>query len=176
MLRYMLDADSTFLWLIRLYCFKISVMLTSANVKSNQSLTFDILILKYISDIFKFAPINNKKGGNMEEIKKETAKMQVNRDNIYAILAYLWVLCLIPVLMKKDDPFVKFHARQGLMLFIVEVALGIVGIVPFLGVLISQIGGLVCLVVSIIGIIQVLKGNQWKIPYLGEWAEKLINI
>ncbi|MFA6637070.1 MAG: DUF4870 domain-containing protein [Candidatus Omnitrophota bacterium] len=113
----------------------------------------------------------------MEEVKKqEGSGMKVTKDNISAILAYLWVLCLIPVLMKKDDPFVKFHARQGLMLFIIEVALGIIGIVPFLGVIISQIGGLVCLVVSVLAIIQVLKGNQWKIPYVGDWAEKIINI
>jgi fumarate reductase subunit D len=112
----------------------------------------------------------------MDEIKKEVSKMQVTRDNIYAVLAYLWVLCLIPVLMKKDDPFVRFHARQGLMLFIIEVALGIVGIIPFLGVVIAQIGGLVCLVLSVLSIIQVLKGNQWKIPYVGDWAEKVINI
>lgn len=112
----------------------------------------------------------------MTDEKKEISKMQITKDNIYAILAYLWVLCLIPVLMKKDDPFVKFHARQGLMLFILEVALGIVGIIPFIGLLISQIGGLVCLVVSVMGIINVLKGKQWKIPYVGEWAEKMINI
>jgi fumarate reductase subunit D len=112
----------------------------------------------------------------MEEVKKQESGMKVTKDNVYAILAYMWVLCLIPVLMKKDDPFVRFHARQGLMLFIIEVALGIIGIVPFLGVIISQIGGLVCLVVSVLAIIQVLKGNQWKIPYVGDWAEKIINI
>jgi fumarate reductase subunit D len=112
----------------------------------------------------------------MEEVKKEVSKMQITKDNIYSVLAYLWVLCLIPVLMKKDDPAVKFHARQGLMLFIIEVALGIVGIIPFLGLLIAQIGGLVCLVLSVMGILNVLKGKQWKIPYVGDWAEKIINI
>ena len=112
----------------------------------------------------------------MEDVKKEVPKMQITKDNIYAILAYLWVLCLIPVLMKKNDPSVKFHAKQGLMLFVLEVALGIIGIIPFLGVLICQIGGLVCLVLSVMGILNVMKGKQWKIPYVGDWAEKMINI
>lgn len=117
-----------------------------------------------------------KKGDGMSDIKKEGSKMQITKDNIYSILAYLWVLCLIPVLMKKDDVSVKFHARQGLMLFIIEVALGIIGIIPFLGVLVSRVGGLVCLVLSVMGIINVLKGKEWKIPYVGDWAEKMINV
>lgn len=112
----------------------------------------------------------------METTKTGNSKIQLTKDNIYAVLAYIWVLCLIPVLTKKDDPFIKFHARQGLMLFIIEIALGIVGIIPLLGVIVSQIGYLVCLVVAVMAIIQVLKGKEWKIPYIGEWAEKIINI
>ncbi len=112
----------------------------------------------------------------MEEAKSGTPKLQLTKDNVYAVLAYMWALCLIPVFLKRDDPFVKFHARQGLMLFIIEIALAIIGIIPFLGLLIAQIGGLVCLVLSIMGIVHVLKGDQWKIPYVGDWAEKLINI
>jgi len=117
-----------------------------------------------------------KKGDKMADEKKGFSNIQITKDNIYSVLAYIWVLCLIPVLMKKDDPSVRFHSRQGLMLFIIEVALGIIGIVPFLGVLISQIGGLVCLVVSVMAIVNVLKGKEWKIPYVGDWAEKMINI
>ena len=62
----------------------------------------------------------------MEEEKKVTTGASGSSENVYAILSYLWILCLIPVLMKKEDEFVKFHAKQGLMLFIVEVAAGAV--------------------------------------------------
>ena len=94
-------------------------------------------------------------------------------ENAYAILAYLWILCLIPVLMKKGDEFVKFHTRQGLMLFIVEIAIGIIAIIPLLGPLVYMIGYVLCGILSVIGIVQVLKGNKWKMPVIGDWAEKI---
>ncbi|MGD2279538.1 MAG: hypothetical protein PVH45_05550 [Candidatus Omnitrophota bacterium] len=93
--------------------------------------------------------------------------------NLYAILSYLWVLCLIPVLLKKDDKFVLFHAKQGLMLFICEAAFSIIGIIPLLGWFIAQVGIFICGIISIIAIIQVLMGNEWKIPVIGDWAEKI---
>ncbi|MFC1479846.1 DUF4870 domain-containing protein [Candidatus Omnitrophota bacterium] len=95
------------------------------------------------------------------------------QENVYAILSYLWVLCLIPILMKKEDEFVRFHARQGLMLFIVEVGIGIIGIIPMLGQVIYLLGMLICGLLSLIGIVQVLMGNKWKMPVVGEWAEKI---
>jgi len=89
------------------------------------------------------------------------------------VLAYLWILCLVPILMKKEDEFVKFHTRQGLMLFIVEVAFGIIAIVPILGAVTYILGILICGILSLIGIVQVLMGNKWKMPLIGEWAEKI---
>ena len=106
-----------------------------------------------------------------EEKKVQPAGNQ--SENVYAILSYLWILCLIPILMKKDDEFVRFHARQGLMLFIVEVGFGIIGIIPLLGWLVYILGILVCGIISLIGIVQVLMGNKWKIPVIGDWAEKI---
>lgn len=93
--------------------------------------------------------------------------------NVYAILSYLWVLCLIPLLFKKDDEFVIFHAKQGLVLFILEVALGIIGIVPFLGPIVVMLGTIFCGIISLVGIIKVLMGEKWEIPVLGEWARKI---
>ena len=108
----------------------------------------------------------------MDEEKKvqETSKTD---ENIYAIFSYLSVLCLIPILMKKDDEFVKFHSRQGLMLFTVEIGFMIINIIPVLGQLLNLFGMLACGIISIIGIVQVLQGNKWKIPVIGDWAEKI---
>lgn len=100
--------------------------------------------------------------------------MQKKKEgNLYAILSYLWVLCLIPILLKKDDEFVIFHAKQGLMLFIVEAAFFIIGIIPLLGWLVAQLGIFICGILSLIGIVQVLMGNKWKMPVIGDWAKKI---
>lgn len=118
--------------------------------------------------------VSNRKGGAVsEEIKKDSGSSTETGENIYAVLSYLWILCLVPILMKKEDEFVKFHARQGLMLFIVEIGVGIIGILPLIGFFVSTIGMLICGILSLVGIIQVLMGNKWEMPVIGEWAKKI---
>src|SRR5205823_3807031 len=57
---------------------------------------------------------------------------------IMLVLSYLGILCLIPLLMKKDDPEVQWHAKNGTVLFGAEVVVFIVRImlifirIPFL--------------------------------------------
>jgi uncharacterized membrane protein len=93
--------------------------------------------------------------------------------NLYAVLSYIWVLCLIPLLLKKDDEFAFFHAKQGLVLFIAEVAFSMISIIPILGWVVGPLGMLICGILALIGIIQVLMGNKWKMPVIGDWAEKI---
>ena len=42
------------------------------------------------------------------------------------VLSYLWILCLIPLLTKKDDPEVQWHAKNGLALLGAEIVCWIV--------------------------------------------------
>lgn len=107
----------------------------------------------------------------MEE-KERTGKTN-SGENVYAILSYLWILCLVPILLKKEDEFVLFHSRQGLMLFIVEIAVVVVGIVPLIGPFVVKLGMLVCGILSLAGIIQVLMGSKKELPVIGEWAKKI---
>ncbi len=97
---------------------------------------------------------------------------EIQEGKIFAVIAYLWILCLVPLLLKKENKFALFHAKQGLVLFICEIALWIIGIVPILG-WISVLGSLACGILALIGIIQALMGNYWKMPLLGDYAEKI---
>jgi uncharacterized membrane protein len=70
----------------------------------------------------------------------------------------------------KNDPFVKFHAKQGLVILIGYVIAMIgVGWIPVLG----NLAWLLLAVASIAGLIQALQGKRWKIPVVGDLAEKL---
>lgn len=91
----------------------------------------------------------------------------------YALLSYLWILCLVPLILKKDNKFALFHARQGLVLFIGELVIGFVGVIPILGWAILLFGTLLFGVLSLAGIIQALMGNYWKMPVVGDIAEKI---
>lgn len=87
-------------------------------------------------------------------------------EKLLGALSYLWVLSIVMLLIKRDSPFVQFHARQGLVLMIASI---IFWVIPILGWFLN----LVVLVVVIIGFIQALNGVEWKIPVVSTLAEKI---
>ena len=82
-----------------------------------------------------------------------------------AALSYISILFLVPLLLKKDSPFAKAHAKQGLILFLYEV---VASSVPIL----NTILWLVAMVLAIMGIMKVMKGEDYEIPVIGKFAEK----
>ncbi len=93
-----------------------------------------------------------------------------------AVFAYLWVLIIIPFLTEaKNDPFVKFHLRQGLALIIFDVVGWFVGmfiwIIPILGLLIMWVWWITALVLVIIGIMNALNGVEKELPLIGQYAK-----
>ena len=101
--------------------------------------------------------------------KQTTSKDKDVEDNrVIAALSYLWVLCLVPLLMKRKSKFAQFHAKQGLVLFVAELVGSLLFWFPFFG----QVLMLVFLVVSILGIVKALNGEWWKMPYVYEWSKK----
>ncbi len=92
---------------------------------------------------------------------------------VLAFLSYLSILCLIPLIFAREDSFLHFHARQGLVLWLwgllAIVALHIPGLGPFL----SGISVVFILFFSCVGMISVLFSKQWKMPMIGGLAAKL---
>ena len=88
-------------------------------------------------------------------------------NKLMGILAYLGVLVLIPLLAVKDSKFVKFHVNQGLILLICSVVVYFVGrILPDLSLLV-KILDVAILVLAVIGIYNVIKGETKKLPLIG---------
>lgn len=54
-----------------------------------------------------------------ERIAEAKTRLTTNDERLYGALSYAYVLVFIPLLFKKDSEFVKFHAKQGLVLFII---------------------------------------------------------
>ncbi len=101
---------------------------------------------------------------------KRSAEKQVIEGKVFAILSYLSILCIIPLLFKKDNAFVLAHGKQGLVIFIGEVGLFIIHIIfPW----ILKLGIFVLFVLSFIGIIAVLKGRYIELPVISGIAEKI---
>lgn len=90
---------------------------------------------------------------------------------VIAILSYLSILCIIPLLFKKNNLFVLSHGKQGLVLFVAQVAVFILHII--LGDWFLKLGMFVLLSLSFIGLLAVLRGQYIKIPVVSSIAEKI---
>ena len=58
---------------------------------------------------------------------------EVKEGKIFAMVAYWFFLCILPLILKKENKFAVFHGKQGLVLFIFLVAGFIFRIIPLLG-------------------------------------------
>jgi uncharacterized membrane protein len=85
-----------------------------------------------------------------------------------AIIAYLGILVLIPLLTEaKNDPFVKFHIKQGLLVLIGLVLSSIIVVVPVLGWAIGSLIWIASIILMIIGIMNAANGKQEELPLVG---------
>lgn len=106
---------------------------------------------------------------------ESSSNSSVGSDNNQgmAILSYLGILVIIPIIVAKDSKFVMYHANQGLILLIAEVILVAIGMIPVLGWIISGIGWIVAAVFIILGIINAAGGKKKPLPLIGGY--KILN-
>jgi len=103
-----------------------------------------------------------------------TAGSGVDRDRgvIAAILSYIPFLCLVPLLQMRDSEQARFHSRQGLILFLIEL-LAVLFLIPGLSSLIWKTILVIALGASVAGIIFGLQGKKYKLPLIGDLAQRL---
>lgn len=95
-----------------------------------------------------------------------------NNNTVMGVLAYIGPLVIVPYLTNKNNDFVKFHTKQGLVLFGIEVVIMILGNMMYLWMLGSLLN-LATLILSIIGIVNVVQGEKKELPLIGSWANSL---
>ena len=91
------------------------------------------------------------------------------RSRVFAALSYLSVLFILPRFFCENDTFARYHARQGLTLFICGVifdAIGILGPVAWL----FQLFRLYCIYK---GITNALNDREEPLPLIGQFGDKL---
>ena len=93
-----------------------------------------------------------------------------DQKTLMGVLAYLGILIVIPFLMAKDDPFVKFHLKQGLVLVVIELAIWIIGMALSPMWMLLQIVNLATIVLAIVGIVNVVQKKQEELPVVGGFA------
>lgn len=95
-----------------------------------------------------------------------------SNNTLMAVLCYLGILIIVPFVTEaKNDPFVKFHIKQGLAL-IISIIIGMfIGIVPILGWILAPLLALFNLIMVIVGIVNAATGKQKQLPLIGGIAK-----
>ena len=113
---------------------------------------------------------------SIQPVQAPTGEDKDVKDNkLWALLGYLGILCLIPLLAKKDSKFAQFHAKQGTVLFVSWfVASYVAGVVPFVGhALVLPAVSIFGIVLTIMGLINVANGAKKELPVIGDLAKKI---
>lgn len=107
----------------------------------------------------------------------------MQKNKIYHILSYIPLLFIISlVIPEKDNPTVRFHCGQGMLLTVISAALSLItrtlsftlGWIPFVGGIIvyifSAISGLIVLALMIVGIVGAATDKTDPLPLVGKYA------
>lgn len=98
------------------------------------------------------------------------------KNTLMGVLSYIGILVIIPYLTSKHDPFVFFHIKQGLVLVVIELAVYVLGTLMWDLYPLLSIINLAMLILSIIGIVNVLQGKEKELPLIGQFARHFNNI
>lgn len=108
----------------------------------------------------------------------------IEKNRAFGILAYLGILFLVPLLAAPHSRFAKYHANQGMVLFLASLVLLVgswvltfcMALIPLLGVLFAAVMGLVGMVLFvgyvvlvILGIVNAAAGQRKPLPLIGHF-------
>lgn len=93
---------------------------------------------------------------------EQLGDIEKNKD--VAAMSYLWILSIVVLYARKDSPFIQYHAKQGMWLFLVSIP---VWIIPGIGHYLEFI----VLAGMIIGFLNAAQGKFHDVPVVGKLAK-----
>jgi len=109
-----------------------------------------------------------------KDLGKTSTGMQ---PNVAALLSYLLgvITGIVFYIIEKDNKFVRFHAMQSIItfgaLFVLQI---ILGFIPVIGWTLLPLVALASLILWILLMIKAYQGELFKLPIIGDIAEKQI--
>lgn len=97
-------------------------------------------------------------------------KQDIEKNRVLAALGYLGILCFVPLLLRKKSPYAQFHAKQGVVLFVLETFAFFFSVVPILGHFIWLVTVIAIVILSIVGYVKALTGEAWSLPLLSRYT------
>ncbi len=97
---------------------------------------------------------------------------QQSEDAVLLVLSYVGLLALVPYLVAKDREPIRFHARQGLALALLQVGCAGITAIPVIG-FVGALGLVLSLVLAVVGIVKALGRELWRMPVAADLADRL---
>lgn len=113
----------------------------------------------------------------MENVKKTSLGMD---ENIEAALSYFlgFLTGILFFVLEKESKFVRFHAMQSIAVFIalvvINMVLGIILSITIVGLLLFPLIWLIEVILWIFLMYKAYKGEKFKLPVVGDFAEKQV--
>ena len=97
----------------------------------------------------------------------------MDESKLWAFLATFLSIVgfVLALIVKRDDDYVMYYAKQSLMIFIIMVIANVALIVPLLGFVVWAILYLASVVLWLISWIYALSGTKKPVPLVGKTAE-----
>ena len=116
-------------------------------------------------------PLGDDPGAEPRNHGSAAGDFTTEEGRLAAIMSYIPFLCFIPLLNMKTNKEARFHARQGVMLFLIELLAALflidrISSFVFTGVL------LVAAAFSVAGIVFALQGKNYRLPIISDLADK----
>ena len=104
-------------------------------------------------------------------VKKRVSNKQ-DDSKLFAFLAVLLSVVgfVLAILIKREDKYVMFYAKQSLILFISWVIASGIRIVPFVGKFVSMVLWVIFVLLWIIALVNSLSGKEKETPLIGHYA------
>lgn len=96
----------------------------------------------------------------------------IDRNRIFAVLGYFGILFVVPLLAAPRSRFARYHANQGIILFI-AMCVAVAGpLVPFVGLILIPVHLILWLalfVLFVMGIVHAAAGEYKPLPVIGNF-------
>ena len=113
---------------------------------------------------------NNAPGWGGSQQNMQSGANAGNDNVVMGVLAYIGPLVAVSYFVAKDNPFVKFHIKQGLVLLVIEVAVWLIGMILGQLWMLLNLINLATLILAIVGIINVTQGKEKELPIVGGYS------
>lgn len=92
----------------------------------------------------------------------------IENNKVIALFSYLGILFIVPLIAGKDSPFCRFHANQGIVLFLTAIVCNVFAFIPGIR-WVAVVLRILCTALAILGIINAVTGKAKELPVIGKF-------